>query len=185
MAHVSVWKSFLVCLVFVGCAPKLETPQDRRDYLRSMVDDDLRKSFGCAEVGLRLERTEQRSGDWYDYYFASGCGHRSAYVTRTSLTNQGTFITWAFATVPGPDEYRAAAEQQLTKRAQFDLTCESAITFTHLKDAYDPMFASYATTLGARGCDKQNSYEITCAGAGFVNGKHDINCVTQSSEAVR
>jgi hypothetical protein len=45
------------------------------------------------------------------------------------------------------------------------------------------MHNGYRGTLGARGCGKQRSYEVTCAHGGYVHGKHEIACTSQANAA--
>ncbi len=167
----------------IGCAPNLTTQTRRQDYLQSRVDDNVEKAFGCDRVTLRFQRTEQRSGDWYDYYTAEGCGRRSDYVTRVSQQDNGKYTTWAFGAVPAEAQYASAAEQQLSKTAHFDLACDGQLELVTLKAAIDPMRMGYRATVGAKGCGKQSSYEVTCGSGGFVGGKHEITCMSVASAA--
>ena len=164
-----------------GCAPNLSTQPRRQDYLKDHVNDNVQKTFNCESTVLRFQRTEQRSGDWYDYYVAEGCGQRSDYVTQVSQTNEGRSITWAFGAFPTEAQYSAAAEQQLLKTARFDLTCEGPVDVATLKSAIDPMHSGYRATVGAKGCGKQTSYEVSCGHAGYVGGKHEITCTSVAS----
>ncbi len=175
--------SFLCLATAAGCAPNLMTQVRRQDFLKDNVDDNVRKTFGCETVRLRFQRTEQRSGDWYDYYIAEGCGRRSDYVTMLSQTNEGLVITWALGAFPAEAEYTAAAQEQLQKTARFDLACDAPVELVPLKGVINPLHMGYRATLGAKGCSKQASYEVLCAHAGYVRGVHEITCTSVVSAA--
>jgi hypothetical protein len=170
----------LVMLIAAGCGvPDFTVQLNREKYLRSnVVDDDIKKSMSCDKTVMHFQHGEQVSGDWYDYYVVEGCGQRTEYVTK--LTHTGDFVTWGYGAVPPISQYKSAARAQMMKTTKFDLGCD-AVDLTTLKEAVDPLHTAYRATIGARGCDKQMSYEVACSHTGYVNGKHEINCESMAS----
>lgn len=79
----------VVLLVLVcACVPDLSSQPLRRDYLREKMDANAAQSFGCEKVEFQFGRTEQRSGAWFDYYLAAGCGGTSDYVTQLQISDK-------------------------------------------------------------------------------------------------
>ncbi|MEZ4399132.1 MAG: hypothetical protein R3B06_03890 [Kofleriaceae bacterium] len=66
--------------------------------------------------------------------------------------------------------------------AKFDLDCQ-AVEVVSLKGIIDTMRTSYRATVGARGCQRQASYDVMCVDNGFVDGKRDIVCSRVSGPA--
>jgi hypothetical protein len=159
-----------------GCAPNLSTQPLRLDYLRALMRSNAEQAFGCAEIDFQFARSEQRSGAWFDYYVAKGCGGTSDYVTQLKMNAEKTSVSWAFAAVPQPSAFFEAAKQQLLKPIRFELACESDIEFVALSETIETMQTSYRVTLGVKGCGKQATYEVGCAHSGFVQLKHEIVC---------
>jgi hypothetical protein len=162
--------------------PNFAVQPNRQKFLQDKLDEDIKKALACESVQLHFQREEQRSGSWFDHYVVEGCGKRSEYITR--LDQSGDWVTWGYGAVPPASQYKDAAEQQMMKTARFDLHCD-VVELMELKSAIDLMQTSFRATIGARGCDKRTSYEVVCEHSGFVDGKHQVTCISQGSGAAQ
>ncbi|MBK9032214.1 MAG: hypothetical protein IPL61_12995 [Myxococcales bacterium] len=156
-----------------GCRPNLSTERGRYGFLESHIYDALATKLGCTTARVSFVMTEQRNGARYDNYRAEGCGQTSDLVTHVS--QEGGLVIWAISVPPSKDAFVSAAEQQMQVVARFELACE-AVDVVSLNGVIDAMRTSYRATLGARGCQRQASYDVLCGDNGFVDGARDIVC---------
>jgi hypothetical protein len=175
-------KTYLLLLSLAGCGGvNVETQPQRFDYLKEKTAEDIKKLTQCEDAKLTFRESNRVGTTWYDTYTLEGCGQKTDYIT--GLTRTGDWITWQYGVAPQPEQLREAAKDQLTKTAEFDLNCKSALDFTILNEVFDPMHVSLVASVGVRGCDKQSTYRTSCGNTNYQNGKHVITCTSVVTSA--
>ncbi len=162
----------------------MKTQPDRRTYVKSKIEESLANVLKCHAATLTFVRTEDKGGEFYDYYMAEGCGLSTEYMTLVKV--MGNDDSWSTITMAGPvpttQDYREQSRAQLVKTAEFDLECQH-LQFVELNELIAPMRNAYEASIGATGCNNKSTYLSKCNQTGFVAGKFELSCSSTNTSS--